>query len=99
MLAQRADEVLRQLVALVDIPAHLADEPVLALGLGARLYMLLVVGVCHRLAVGQHLRLGYVADEHAVRVEVDVLRHLERNIGVDVVGQHRQAVSGAQRRD
>ena len=58
MLAQRADEVLGQRIALVDVAADLADISLLALGLGLGLDMILIIGISHRLAVGEDSCLG-----------------------------------------
>lgn len=51
MLAQRADDILGELVALVDVAANLADKAFLAFGLGLRLDVLLIVVVGHGLPV------------------------------------------------
>lgn len=69
MLAQRADKVVGQLVALVDITAHLAYEAFLALGLWLRLHITLVIVVGHSLHVGDHAGFCHCTDEHAVCVK------------------------------
>ena len=53
VLAERTDEVLGQLLALVDIAANLADPALFALGFGLGLDVVLVVGVSHGLTVGK----------------------------------------------
>ena len=92
MLAQRADEVLGQGVAFVDISADFAHIAFFALGLGLRLDVLLIVGVGSGLLVRYDTCLGDFADEHSVGVKVHVLLHLERKEGVDVSGQENQSV-------
>ena len=61
MLAQRADDILGELVALVDVAANLADEAFFALGLGLRLDILLIVGVGHGLPVIDDAGFGHAA--------------------------------------
>ena len=46
MLAERADEVFRQCVALIDVAANFADESFLALGRRFWLHVILIVCVC-----------------------------------------------------
>ena len=84
MLAEGADKVLRQGVALVNIAANLADKAFLALGLGLRLYIFLIIGVGDSLGVGNYARLGYAANKHSVGVKVYVLLDLKGHKGIDV---------------
>ena len=86
MLAERADEIVRQ-VALVDVSADLADPALLSLGRGLRLDVLLIVRIRHRVAVGDNARLFDAADEHPVRAEIDLVLDLERHERVDVFRQ------------
>ena len=96
VLAQGADNVVGQGVALIDPAADLAHEAFLALGLGLGLDVVLVVGVGHGLLIGDHPGLGDGADEHAVGVQVHKALHLQVHEGVDIPGQEPQAVVGAQ---
>ena len=97
MLAERTDEILGQLFALIDVAAYLAYPALFAFCLGLGLDVVLVVGVGHGLLVGENSRLSDAADEHTVGVEVDVVLNLKRHEGVDVFGQEHQSVVGAQR--
>ena len=94
MLAQGADDVLRQLVAFVDPAADLADKALLALCLRLGLHVLLVVGVGHGLGVGHDPGLGDGADEHAVGIQVHIVLHLQGHEGIDELGQEPQPVVG-----
>ena len=76
MLAQRADDILGELVALVDVAANLADKAFLAFGLGLRLDVLLIVVVGHGLPVADDAGFGHAADEHAVGTQIHILLHL-----------------------
>ena len=76
MLAQRTDEILGQLVALIDIAADLADKALLALGLGLGLDVVLVIGIGHGILVADDASLGDGADEHAVRAEIHIFLDL-----------------------
>ena len=96
VLAERADEVVGQDLALVDVAADLADPALLEVGLGLGLDVGLVVVVGHGLLGGQDPGLGNGADEHAVSVQVHVLLHLEAHKGVDVLVQEDDAVVGAE---
>ena len=55
MLAERADEILGERVALVNVSAYLAYPTLFALGLGFGLYVCVVVGVGHSLLIGKQL--------------------------------------------
>ena len=95
VLAQRADDIVRQVFALVDPAADLAD-PALFVGFGLGLDVVLIIGIGHGLGLGEDLRLGDGADEHAVGIEVHVLLDLQGHKGVDIGGQEGQAVGAAQ---
>ena len=47
MFAQRADEVIRELVTFVDVAAYFADEAFFAISFWLRFYIFLIVGVSH----------------------------------------------------
>ena len=98
MFAKRADKVLGQFIALIDIAADFADIALFPFGLGFGFDIVLIVGLGHRLFVGNHARLGHRTDEHSVRIEIDILLHFQRHNGVDIARQKGQAVVGAQRR-
>ena len=51
MFAQRADEVIRELVTFVDVAAYFADEAFFAIGFWLRFYIFLIIGVAHCLLV------------------------------------------------
>ena len=57
MFAQRANKVLRQFVALIDVAAHFANKSLLALCLWLGLYIILVIGISHGILIAHHPRL------------------------------------------
>ena len=95
MLAQGAYDIIGQRVAFVDPAADLADEAGLALGLGLGLDRVLIVGVGHGLVVRENTSLGDGADEHAVGIQIDILLHLQRHEGVDILRQDGKTVLSA----
>ena len=96
MLAERADEIIRKGLALIDIAAHCADPALLALCLWFRLDVVLIIGIGHGLLIGHHAGFRHLADEHAVRPEIHVGLHLQRHHRVDVPRQEGQPVVCAQ---
>ena len=92
MFAERADEIFRKVLALVNVSADLADPAFLAFGLGLRLNICLIVGVGHRVLVADHAGFGDGAEEHAVRAEIDVILDFKGHEGVDVLPEEDQAV-------
>ncbi len=96
MLAERADKIIRQLVAFVDISAHRAYEALLALGIRLWLYIALVIGVGHGLYIGDNARLSYGADKHSVCVKIYILLYLKRHECIDISWKEYKAVIGAQ---
>ena len=98
MLAEGADEILGERIAFIDVAADLADVSLFALGFGLRLHVVLIIGVGHGLLVGKHSRFRYGADEHTVRVEIDVLFNLEGHERVDISGEEYETVVGTERR-
>ena len=99
VLAQGADDVIRQGFAFVHPTTNLADVALLALGLGLGLDAVLIVGVGHGGLVRNHPCLGDGADEHAVGVQIHIALHLQAHEGVDVAGQEPQAIVAAQHID
>ncbi len=96
MLAKRANEIIGQIGSFVDIAANGADIAPLALGLGFRLDVLLIVRVGHRLKIAHHACFGNGADEHPVCVEIDILLYFKGKETVDITGQKYQSVVGAE---
>ena len=96
VLAEGADEVLGELVALVDVTADLADVALLAVRFGLGLNVCVVIDVGHGLLIREDSRLAYRADEHSVCVKVNVLLDLERHKGIDISGKHNETVIRAQ---
>ena len=97
MLAQGADEVRGQLVALVEIAADAAHEAAAGfglggLGLGLGLDVGEIVGVGHGRRVGELAGLGDQRDVEHVGAAVDGLLHLARNQGVGGAVNVAQAV-------
>ena len=75
-----------------SIAADLADVALLAFGLGLRLDVVLIVGVSHRLLLGDDARLNDGADEHSVRSQVNVIFNLEREERIDVLREEPKSV-------
>ena len=96
VLAERAYEILGQCVTLVYISADLADKAFFFVRFGLRLDIALIVGICHRLSLRDYTGFGDGADEHAVRIEVDILLDLERHERIDVFREKYQPVVGAE---
>jgi len=96
VLAQRTNEVLGQILALINISANLAYPAFFAVGLGLGFNVVLIVGIGHCFLVGYNARLCYAANKHAVGVKVNVVLNLERHKAVDVLGQENKPVVGAQ---
>ena len=51
MFAERAYEILRQLVAFVDVTAYNAHKAFLAFGLRLWLHIILILGISHRINI------------------------------------------------
>ena len=97
MLAKRTDEVLGKLVALIDISADLAYKALFAFRLRPRFNILLIVGVCHSLGIGNNSRLGNRADKHSVSVKINILLNLQGHERVDISRQKSKSVIRTQR--
>ena len=54
VLAKRAYIIIGELLALVDISADLANKAFLALGFGLWLNIILIIGICHCISIGDH---------------------------------------------
>ena len=76
MLAKRADKVVGQRLAFVNVAAYLANVALLAFGFGLGFNVFVVVSVGHCLSVGKHSRLGNGANKHSVCVKVYILLDL-----------------------
>ena len=98
VLAQRADKVVGQNVAFINITADLADKALLSFGLRLRLYMLLVVGVGLGFLVAHDSGFGNGADKEAVGAKIHILLYLKGDRGVNIFRKNDQAVVGADRR-
>ena len=97
VLAKRADIVLGQSVALVDVSAYLANIALFAFGFRLWLYVALIVCVGHRFFIREDSCFAYRADEHSVSVKIHILLYLQRHKGIDVPRQKYKSVVGAQR--
>jgi hypothetical protein len=95
VFAKRTNEILGEFLSLVNIAANLANVSFFALGFGAGLNVLLVVCVGHCFFIRKNLCLGNGANEHPVRVDINVFFHLERNEGVDITRKNDKTVFGA----
>ena len=73
MFAQRADEVIRELVTFVDVAAYFADEAFFAIGFWLRFYIFLIVGVSHGVKIVHDAGFGDAADEHSMGTKVYIL--------------------------
>ena len=76
MFAQRADEVIRELVTFVDVAAYFADEAFFAIGFWLRFYIFLIVGVSHGVKIVHDAGFGDAADEHSMGTKVYILFNL-----------------------
>ena len=97
MLAEGADEVGGELLALVLVAADGAAPNSLALGglphrLRLRLDVLHVVAIRGGRHLVEHFRLGDGSDEEDVRAEIDDLLHLDGDVGVGAAGDSHSAV-------
>ncbi len=72
MLTKRADEIPGESFALVNVATDLTNVA-LFVGLGLGLYVVLIIGICHRGRIGYLLKLGHRADKHTVSAKVNVL--------------------------
>ena len=97
VLTQGANEILGELLALVNVTADLANVSALPLGFGSGLYVIVVIGIGHGFTIRQNTRLGNGADEHSVRIHIDILLDLEGKEGIDISGEEYQAVIRAER--
>ena len=97
MLAERTDEIIRQFIAFINVSTDLADKSFLSFCLRSGLYIVLVIGVCHGLTVVHNTCLCNGTDEHAVRIQINILVYLQRNDSVDIFWQDDQPVVGADR--
>ena len=94
MLAQGADDIFGQLLALVNPTADAADITLLV-GFGLGLNVLEVVGVGHGVQTGEVSALGHVTDEHDVGAKVYLVDDGAAQVCVGVLGQEYQAVGCA----
>ncbi len=97
MLAEGADEVGGELLALVLVAADGAAPNSLALGgllhrLRLRLDVLHVVAIRGGRRLVEHFRFGDGPDEEDVRTEIDDLLHLDGDVGVGAAGDGHRAV-------
>ena len=99
MLAQRADEIGRQLLTLIDVAADLAD-PAFLLGERGRLRLdvFKVVAVGHGRDVRQLARLGYVGNEQNMRLKLNGLDNLAGQERLRAGGDIADAIDGARGR-
>ena len=77
MLTYRANDIVGQFISLINPAADFADVAFLSVGFGLRLYVLQIIIIRHRFSIRDNARLGYRANKHSVRSEVDVLLYLE----------------------
>ena len=84
MFAERADEIFRKLITLVNISAHLAYESFLAFRCRLWFYIVLIVVVGHGLDFGDHAGLGNAADEHSVSAEIHIVFYLQGHESIDI---------------
>ena len=92
MLTERAYDIVRKLIAFIDISADLTYITLLAFRFRLRLNVLLVVCVGHGLLVREHSRLGHGADEHTMCIKIDIVLDLQGHEGVDVTVEEDQSV-------
>ena len=94
MFAQRADEVIRELVTFVDVAAYFADEAFFAIGFWLRFYIFLIVGVSHGVKIVHDAGFGDAADEHSMGTKVYILFNLQRHKCINIFVQEYQSVIG-----
>ena len=92
MFAQRADEVIRELVTFVDVAAYFADEAFFAIGFWLRFYIFLIVGVSHGVKIVHDAGFGDAADEHSMGSQVYILLYFQGHKCVDIFVQEYQSV-------
>ena len=94
MFAQRADEVIRELVTFVDVAAYFADEAFFAIGFWLRFYIFLIVGVSHGVKIVHDAGFGDAADEHSMGTKVYILFNLQRHKCINIFVQEYQSIIG-----
>ena len=77
MFAQRADDIVGERVAFVYPAANFADKAFFAFGLRFGFDVGLIIRIGHRFDLAKGASFGDFADEHAMRVEIDILYNLE----------------------
>ena len=92
MFAQRADEVIRELVTFVDVAAYFADEAFFAIGFWLRFYIFLIVGVSHGVKIVHNAGFGDAADEHSMGTKVYILFNLQRHKCINIFVQEYQSI-------
>lgn len=97
MLAERANDIVRKLVAFVDISADYAYISLLALSLRFWFYIALVIIVRHSLHVGDYAGFRDGTDEHSVCIQIYILLNLQGHERVDISWKEYQPVIGTQR--
>ena len=94
VLADRANDILGQGLALVFPSADLADESLLLRGLLLGLYVCVIVGIRHRRSLGNNARFAQNADEDTVRSNLLIALDPERHIGIDMLRRNSKLVFG-----
>ena len=94
MFAQRADEVIRELVTFVDVATYFADEAFFAIGFWLRFYIFLIVGVSHGVKIVHDAGFGDAADEHSMGTKIYILFNLQRHKCINIFVQEYQSVIG-----
>ena len=84
MFAQRADKILRKLIAFIDISADFADKPFFAFRLRLRLDMVLIIIVGHGFFIAHHAGFGDAANKHPMASEINILLHFQRHKRIDI---------------
>ena len=98
MLTQRADEIIGQVFAFMDISADFTYPTLFTVCLRFGFHVFLIICVGHGIQIGKYTRLGHGADEDTVAAQINVLFHLQGEESVDITMQESQPVIGTQRR-
>ena len=99
MLAERADEVVGQRFALIDVSADGAYPALLLLCLRCRLDVLMIEGIGSRRSVGEHKCVFNIGDKEQVRAQVDNLRHISAQHRIHALGDIDYTILGARESD
>ena len=87
MLTQRADEIIRQVFAFVDISTDFTYPTFFAVCIRSGLNVFLIICVGHSIQIGKHTRLGHGADEDTVAAQINVLFNLQGEESIDIAMQ------------